>query len=121
MVQDKNNMIFTNLMDYLKTEYPKIDGGTKADTEKIPSFPYVYFFQIDASTRLTTLSNTEDGINLAFQIEVYTDKGINKAREISNAIRNFMIEEGFICQTFNPVQIPSNVSRFIARYGRLDV
>ncbi len=119
MVQDKNNKIYTELIEHLRDIYPKISGGQKSDSPT--TLPYIYFFQIDGSTRLTTLSNTEDGVNLAFQIEVYTDKGKDEARKIANSIREFMITDGFKCRTFMPDQSSSNVSRFLTRFERLDV
>ena len=120
MVQDKNNKIYTELLQSMKVIYPALNGGTVLPDEP-PKFPYMYFKQIDGATRLTTLSNTEDGINLAFQIEVYTDKGMNLARKISNSIREYMVSEGFRVRVFNPLQTGSNVSRFVGRYERLDV
>ena len=118
MVQDKNNKIYTELIEYLREIYPKMYGGQKSETPT--KLPYIYFFQIDGSTRLTTLSNTEDGINLAFQIEVYSGEGRDDARKIANSIREFMIADGFKCRTFMPDQ-SSSVSRFITRFERLDV
>lgn len=119
MVADKNNKIFTKLMDFLKGEYDRVYGGQKSETA--PKLPYVYFFQINGSTKLTTLSNTEDGVNLAFQIEVYSDKGMNDARKIANSIREYMIADGFRCNTFRPDSNSTDVSRFITRFERLDV
>ena len=116
MVTDKNNKIYTELMEFLKSEYPKIDGGTKSEAP--PVLPYVYFFQLDARTRL---SNTEDGVTLAFQIEIYSDKGMNDARKIANSVREYMIADGFRCRRFSPDQNSSNVSRFVTRFQRLDV
>lgn len=119
MVTDKHNKIYTELLQHMKDTYPTIKGGTEyKDTP--PSLPYMYFFQIDASTRLTTLSDTEDGINLAFQIEFY-GKGKDEVRKMANTARSFMISEGFRCQAFMPSQVPTNVSRFLTRFGRLDV
>lgn len=119
MVQDKNNKIYTELIEYLRDDYPSIHGGQKSDSPT--RLPYIYFFQIDGDTRLTTLSNTEDGINLAFQIEVYSDNGREDARKIANSVREFMIADGFKCRAFRPDQSSSNVSRFITRFERLDV
>lgn len=120
MVKDKTNQVYTELIQYLKGIYPQISSGTNYP-EKYPSFPYLYFFQIDAPTALTTLSNTEDGIRSAYQIEVYTDTGMSKARKIANDVRLYMISNGFTCKTFMPANAPSNVSRFITRFNRLDV
>ena len=119
MVSDKNNKIYTELITHMKSLYPTITSSTVLP-DTAPKFPFLYFFQIDGSTRGTTLSNTEDVINLAFQIEIYSDKGINLARKISNDVREYMISEGFRCRTFNPIQ-NSSVSRFVGRYERLDV
>ena len=120
MVKDKHNQIYTELYDYMKSLYPSLKGGTTFN-ENDPQLPFLYFFQIDGSTKLTTLSNTEDGINLAYQIEVYTKDGKNNARKMANDIRTFMIQEGFRCRTFMPIEGSSNVSRFVTRFERLDV
>lgn len=119
MVEDKHNKIYTELLTYMRNIYPNFYGGSTYD-EKC-KLPYMYFSQIDGATGITTLSNTEDGINLAFQIEIYTDNGINMARKMSNDIRSFMIENGFRCRNFMPLQSLTNVSRFVGRYERLDV
>ena len=119
MVDDKSNAIYTKLLRHMQGLYPALKGGTNFD-EKV-KLPYMHFQQLDASTRLTTLSNTEDGINLAFQIDVYTNNGMNMARNMANDIRAYMVSDSFRCRTFMPIQQPSNVSRFVGRYERLDV
>ena len=120
MVKDRTNQVYTELIQYLKSIYSPIFGGmTYSESE--PELPFVYFFQMDAPTALTTLSNTEDGIRSAYQIEVYSDNGMNHARKISNDIRAYMIKNGFRCITFRPMQAPSTVNRFLSRYMRLDV
>lgn len=118
MVKDKNNKIFDNLITYMRTIYPSLKGG---EYQENPKLPYMYFTQIDGSTRDTTLSNTEESINLAFQIEIYTDMGMNYARKMANDVREYMIKDGFRCKNFMPMNTFSNVSRFVARYERLDV
>ena len=120
MVSDKHNKIYDGLVEYLLGIYPKLYSGTEYDENK-PKFPYMYFFQVDAPTRLTTLSNTEDGVNLVFQIEVYSNKGEYEARKIANDIRAYMIQDGFHCRTFMPIKTGSSVSRFVTRFDRLDV
>ena len=107
-------------MEYLKGIYANIQGGTSYNETKA-HLPYVYFFMIDCPTGATTLSNTEDAVKPAYQIEVYSNAGMNHARKISTDIRAFMINEGFICRNFMPIQTSSNVSRFVGRYARLDV
>lgn len=120
MVKDSHNKVYTELMTYLKDLYPKLVGSTEYN-ESAPSFPYVYFFLVDAPTALTTLSQTEDGVDSSYQIEVYSNKGGNESRKISYSIRAFMVEKGFICRRFRPIERGSAISRFVSIYSRLDV
>ena len=120
MVKDTHNKVYTELLTYLKTLYPKLVGSTEY-SETAPSFPYLYFFLVDAPTTLTTLSQTEDGVTPSYQIEVYSNKGGNETRKISYSIREFMVENGFICQRFRPIERGSAISRFVSIYSRLDV
>lgn len=120
MVTDKTNQIYTELYQYMKSLYPKLKGGTTYDDSEV-KLPYLYFYQLDAPTRLSDLSNNEVGVNLAFQVEIYTDLGSNQARKMAGEARAFMISNGFKCRNYMPIQASSNVSRFVARYERLDV
>lgn len=119
MVEDKSNKIYTELLEYMKSIYPSLNGGT-AFSEK-SKLPYMHFVLLDAPTKLTTLSNTEDGVNLAIQIDIYSNEGMNSAKKMSYAVREHMLENGFHCRTFMPIVQPTNVSRFVGRYERLDV
>lgn len=119
MVEDTHNKTYTELSTYMQAIYPYLNCGTEYETED--DLPYLYFYQIDATTKDTTLSNTEESVNVAYQIEIYTNSGMNDARSIANDVRNYMIGQGFMCRTFRPIQSPSNVSRFVARYERLEV
>lgn len=107
-------------MEYLKDTYPKISGGQNYNENKV-KLPYVYFFLGDMPTALDDLSNNEVGVKPMYQIEVYTDQGMNQARKIATDVRTFMIQNGFKCRNFMPIQSTSNVSRFVGRYVRLDV
>ena len=120
MVSDKTNKIYTELYEYMKNEYPTLKGGQTYDEGKV-KLPFMHFFQLDAPTKLTDLSNNEVGVNLAYQIDVYNNQGVNQVREMSNKIRSYMISQGFRCKNFMPIINGSNVSRFVARYERLDV
>lgn len=117
MVKDKTNRIYTDLYNHMKSLYPNLDGGTEYN-EKV-KLPFMHFFMIDNPTALTTLSDTEDGTSLSYQIDIYTKD--DKAREMANKVREFMIGESFTCRQFMPFQSSSNVSRFITRFRRLDV
>ena len=119
MVEDKSNKIYTELLEYMRSIYPSLNGGTTFSEKS--KLPFMHFVLLDAPTKLTTLSNTEDGVNLAIQIDIYSDGGMNLAKKMSYEVRNYMMENGFRCRTFMPIVQPSNVSRFVARYERLDV
>lgn len=120
MVTDKHNKIYTELLTYMKAIYPDIKGGTVYEENKV-KLPYLYFFQIDGSTKLMDLSNNEVGVNLAFQIEIYSAEGKDNSKKMASSVRAYMLENGFRCRTFMPFQSSSNVSRFITRFERLDV
>lgn len=120
MVKDNHNKVYSDLITYLKTVYPDIKGGTTYNESSV-KLPFMYFFLIDAPTALTTLSQTEDGVDTSYQIEVYSDKGTDYTRKISNTIRSYMVENGFRCHRFRPIQRASAISRFVSVYSRLDV
>lgn len=119
MVKDKSNKIYTELLNHMKEKYPALNGGT-AFSEKV-KLPYLHFIYVDSSTKETTLSNTEDAVNLAFQVDIYTDAGMNMAKKMAYDVREYMISEGFRVRNFLPIVQPTNVSRFVGRYERLDV
>lgn len=121
MVKDNTNQYFTDLLKDLQAKYSSLDGG-QVYKETPPSFPYMYFRQIDGSTALTTLSNTEDGINFGCEIKFYSKKSVSEARNIANAAKEYMINAGFRCAYFSPVENISDTSiqQFIARFTKLD-
>ena len=117
MVSDSNNRVYTELYEYLKTIGP-IEAGQDI-TKKPAKFPYMYFFQIDSHTTGRTLSRTEDVIQVAYQIEIFSARNMDEARKISEIVRAWMIEQGFECITFRPMQGYSP-NRFVSRYRRLE-
>ena len=119
MVEDKSNKIYTELLNHMKDIYPNLNGGTTF-SEKV-KLPYLHFIFVDSSTKATTLSNTEDAVNLAFQVDIYTDAGMNMAKKMAYEVRKYMVGEGFHVRNFLPIVQPTNVSRFVGRYERLDV
>lgn len=120
MVEDKTNKIYNDLSIYMKSLYPNLKTGQNYNENDV-KIPYMYFYLLDAPTALDDLSNNEVGVKLAFQIETYTDGNMNQARKMASEIRSFMRTLGFRCITFRPIETPTNVKRFVARYERLDV
>lgn len=120
-IKDNFNRYYNDLILKLQEEYPKIRGSTVYKSVP-PSFPHVYFSQIGGSTALTTLSGTEDGINLGIQIEVYSKASAADARNIANSARGIMIEFGFNCTYFKPQDNigDTSIHRFIGQYEKLE-
>lgn len=120
-VKDNFNSYYNDLILGLKEEYPEIKGGTVYKGTP-PSFPYLYFTQIGGSTSLTTLSGTEDGIDLGLQTEIYSKVSAANARSIANSVRGKMVEFGFHCTYFKPVDNigDTSIHRFVARFEKLE-
>lgn len=121
MVKDNVNLYFTNLLKDLQNKYSGLKGGQVFKATP-PSFPYMYFKQIGGSGALPTLSNTEDGINLGLEIKFYSNKTASEARKIANSAREYMVEIGFHCDYFSPVENISDtsISQFLTRFSKLE-
>lgn len=121
MVKDRFNQYYTVLLTELKALYSNIQGGTKFKNTP-PSFPYMYFHQIGGEGTLSTLSGTEDGINLGIEVKVFSNKGATEARKIANSVREIMVEQDFHCDYFNPVENVNDTSidQFILRFSKLE-
>lgn len=121
MVKDNVNLYFTNLLKDLQNKYSGLKGGQVFKAAP-PSFPYMYFKQIEGSGALPTLSNTEDGINLGLEIKFYSNKTASEARKIANSAREYMVGIGFHCDYFSPVENVSDtsISQFLARFSKLE-
>lgn len=120
-VKDNFNKYYSDLLSGLQETDASIKGSTVYKATP-PSFPYMYYKQIDGSTALTTLSSTEDGINLGLQIEFYSKKNATNVREIANTARGIMIGFGFSCSYFEPVENTGDTSiyRFMTRFEKLE-
>ena len=121
MVKDNVNLYFNNLLTHLREKYKAFDGGQSYNPIP-PAFPYMYFKQIGGATAASTLSNTEDGVNLDIEIKFYTNKTPNEVRKIANTAREYMIDNGFRCNYFSPVENVSDasISQFLVRFSKLE-
>lgn len=120
-VEDNFNSYFTQVLSELQASYPEIKGSTVY--KRTPaSFPYMYFKQIDGSTALTTLSRTEDGINLGIQLEIYCTDSAANTRKMANIARATMLNLGFLCRYYEPMENAEDTSifRFVGRYEKLE-
>lgn len=121
MVKDNVNLYFTNLLKDLQNKYSSLKGGQVFKATP-PSFPYMYFKQIGGDGVLSTLSNTEDGINLGLEIKFYSNKTASEARKMANSAREYMVGIGFHCDYFSPVENVSDtsISQFLTRFSKLE-
>lgn len=120
MVKDRMNHYYTLLLESLQDAYIGIDGSQKY-TLSPPSFPYMYFKQIGGGGSIETLSGTEDGIELAIEIRLYSKK--SDVRNMANTAREWAVEEGFHIDYFSPEDNISDISinQFILRISKTDV
>lgn len=120
-VKDRFNSYYTQMTNGMKETYSEIKGSTVYKATP-PSFPHLYFRQIDGSTALTTLSGTEDGINFSVQVEVYSKVSAADARNIANTVREIMISLGFRCSYFEPMENTgdTSINRFVLRFEKLE-
>lgn len=121
MVKDNFNQYYNDLLNDLLSKYSGLKGGT-VFKETPSSFPYMYFKQIGGDGALSTLSNTEDGINLALEIKFYSNKSASEVRKIANSAREYMVGIGFHCDYFSPVEniSDSSISQFLTRFSKLE-
>ena len=120
MVKDRVNYYYTQLLETLQDGYKGMDGSQKYNGSP-PSFPYMYFKQIGGSGALATLSGTEEGIDLAIEIRLYSIK--NDVRSMANAARTWAVGNGFHIDYFSPEDNISDISinQFIVRISKTDV
>ena len=121
MVKDNVNLYFTNLLKDLQKQYSSLKGGQVYKATP-PSFPYMYFKQIGGDGALSTLSNTEDGINLGLEVKFYSNKSASEVRKLANSARDYMVGIGFRCDYFSPVENVSDtsISQFLTRFSKLE-
>lgn len=122
MVKDNVNLYFTNLLKDLQKQYSSLKGGQVYKATP-PSFPYMYFKQIGGDGALSTLSNTEDGINSWIgSSKFYSNKSASEVRKLANSAREYMVGIGFHCDYFSPVENVSDtsISQFLTRFSKLE-
>lgn len=116
MVKDRTNKYYTELLELLN-----VKGSQEVRTTPA-SFPHLYFLTIGMPTAARTLSNTEDAVSANYQIEVYSNKSKEEAKELAYKVREYMIGQGFRCSYYQPTEnaADSNVRRHVARYDKLE-
>ena len=120
-VKDNYNAYYTKLLNALKVDYPTLSAGTVYKNTP-PKLPYFYFKQIHGTTALTTMSCTEDGINLAFQVDFYSKVSMAEVRGMAVLARRVMTEMGFQCNYFEQMDNTGDTSiyRWVTRFEKLE-
>ena len=82
----------------------------------------MYFTQISGAGRLHTLSNTEEGMYVCYQVELYNKTSINDLRKMANNARVYMFSQGFRTETFRPMDNVSDrkINRFVMTFVKLE-
>lgn len=122
MLKDRTNEYYTGLLHYLQgTDDAKLTGGQKYN-DTPPSFPWMYFTQISGAGRLHTLSNTEEGMYVCYQVELYNKTSINALRIMANNARVYMFSQGFRTETFRPMDNVADrkINRFVMTFIKLE-
>ncbi len=129
MVKDRTNQYYTELLEYMQgtpseefpQTYPKLTGGMKYSNTP-PSFPWMYMTQIDGRGTAYTLSNGENAISLAYQIEFYDKESLGRCRLMANKAREWLVGTGFQITYFNPVDNVSDrsINRFVIRVTKFE-
>lgn len=129
MVKDRTNEYYTDLLTYMQSgtsedfpqTYPKLTGGMKY-TNTPPSFPWMYMVQIDGRGTAYTLSNGENAVYLAYQIELYEKESLGRCRLMANKCREWLVGSGFQITYFNPVDNVSDrsINRFVIRVAKIE-
>ena len=117
MVKDRTNKYYTELLDLLN-----IKGSQEVMTTPA-TFPFLYFQTIGMPTAARTLSNTEDAVDVTYQIEVYSNKSKEQAKDLAYKAREYMIGQGFRCSYYQPMEnaADSKIRRHVGRYDKLEV
>ena len=126
MVKDRTNQYYTELLTYMRgatEDYPAYDmrGGMKY-TNTPAHFPWMYLHQIDGSGTAYTLSNGEQAINLAYQLDIFEKVSLGACRDMANKARTWFVDKGFRVIYFNPVDNVNDrsINRFSIRVAKIE-
>lgn len=124
---DAELAIYDELINRLQEKYAWAENGKVGfSNEYVPQpekFPWVTIIEEDNRTeeRFHSSSNEENAVRLTYQVDVYTNNGVNRkrdARRIMDAVDTEMISLGFRRTYLNNVPDYGDVSiyRLIGRY-----
>lgn len=95
---------------------------TNSNSGAMPDFPAISVVQLDNPIAESDFNDFENAVNSSIEIQVYSNKSLNEAREIINLACDSMNIMGYR-RTYGPTEIKNvedvNIKRMVARFSRL--
>ncbi len=114
-----DNQVYTYVKNKVVTEYEGlfVTASRIYTTEKWPTASIVC---IDGTPISPTINLEETNRRSTFDVDVYSNKSLSEAKDISNVIREGFKECGYHCKVFEPLDnaLDPNIKRFVGRYTR---
>lgn len=114
-----DNQVYTYVKNKVVTEYEGlfVTASRIYTTEKFPTASIVC---IDGTPISETLNLEESNRRSTFDVDVYSNKSLNEAKNISSVIREAFRECGYHCRVFEPLDnaLDPNIKRFVGRFTR---
>lgn len=94
---------------------------TNSNSGIAPEFPAISVVQLDNPIAESDFNDSENAVNSSMEIQVYSNKSLNEAREIINLACDSMNAMGYR-RTYGPTEIRNvedvNIKRMVARFSR---
>lgn len=122
---DPTNRVYSNVKKYVKERYPEVHFQDSV-TASTPTLPAVSVNLIDSRETALDLSlgdpEEDYAVDVAFEIQCYSNKSNSEARKIINAACDAMRGMTF-ARTFGAMKIDlpndPNTFRYVARFQRI--
>jgi hypothetical protein len=111
-----------NFSQTIKDTYKMTDSNfsTVGSSDKPAVFPFVYFNELPANEQGIDLQGTSvNGALFTFQIDVYSNKTQNEARNVMKEIAKVMKTMGFEINSMPSFESTKDVHRMTARFRRI--
>lgn len=114
-----DNQVYTYVKNKVVAKYEGlfVTASRIYTTEKWPTASIVC---IDGTPISPTINLEETNRRSTFDVDVYSNKSLSEAKDISNVIREAFKECGYHCKVFEPLDnaLDPNIKRFVGRYTR---
>lgn len=114
-----DNQVYTYVKNKVVAKYEGlfVTASRIYTTEKWPTASIVC---IDGTPISPTINLEETNRRSTFDVDVYSNKSLSEAKDISNVIREAFKECGYHCKVFEPLDnaLDPNIKRYVGRYTR---